>query len=551
MRFFPIDGLRASRRRGAGALFVLLAAVAIAAAAHPLIDSTPAPDVAADAGCAADQPCSCTSIMVGAAATTDGSVITSHTCDGNYRTWIDVRPARENGPGAMNEVVTGRLHNAYPGDRRGVEVRGSIPESPRSHAFINTAYPAMNEHQVGIGETTWGGRRELRSENGLFLIEELERLMLERATTAREAIAIADSLTAEHGYIDVGECLTVIDPTEVWQLEIIGPGEGRTGAVWVAARIPDDHVAVSANIPRIGEVELDDPDRFLASANLYSRAEELGLWDPASGEPFKFWQVYGGRDANHARREWRVLSLAAPSLGLDPEAPELPLSVKAERKLGPRDVMAMFRDTYEGTPYDPIGNLVVKDREGVERVSPEATPWMSRSEMALLNALEPGVVPRERTIAVSRCAYSTVIQARGWLPDPIGGIVWFGLDNPATTARIPLFAGITDVPPSFKRCDQHGFTTESAGWAFRRASRLAEVEWGSTRDEVMAVVMALEDRAFAELPDVEERALALYDVSPDSARAYLTTYSSDFARAAEQRYWELGDRFWARFARGF
>jgi dipeptidase len=490
--------------------------------------------------------------MVGRAATTDGSVMTSHTCDGNYRTWIDVRPARENEPGATNEIVTGRLHNEYPGDRRNVERRGEIPEAAVSHAFINTAYPAMNEHQVGIGETTWGGRREMRSDEGLFLIEELERLMLERATTAREAIAIADSLTAEHGYIDVGECLTIVDPQEVWQFEIIGPGEGRTGAVWAAARIPDDHVAVSANIPRIGEVDLSDPDRFMASANLRSRAIELGLWSPDDDEPFKFWRVYGRRDANHARREWRVLSLAAPSLGLDPEEPELPLSVKAERKLSPRDIMAMFRDTYEGTPYDPIGGLVVRDDEdGTERASPEATPWMSRAEQELLNTLEPGVVPRERTIAVSRCAYSTVIQARDWLPDPIGGIVWFGLDNPATTARIPLFAGITDVPPSFQRCDQHGFTTESAGWAFRRAARLAEVEWGSTRDDVMAVVMELEDRAFAELPAVEQRALELWRVDPDSARAFLTAYSGDFARAAEQRYWELGDRLWARFARGF
>lgn len=551
MRFLPVSGPRlpSSWRLGAFALLILGAGGALA---HPGTETSRRPaSLAADPGCDADHPCSCTSIMVGRAASTDGSVMTSHTCDGNYRTWIDVRPARQNEPGATNVVVTGRLHNAYPGDRRGVEVRGEIGETPESFAFINTAYPAMNEHQVGIGETTWGGRRELRSDDGLFLIEELERLMLERATTAREAIHIADSLTAEHGYIDVGECLTIVDPREVWQLEIIGPGAGRRGAVWVAARIPDDHVAVSANIPRIGEVELADPDRFLASDNVHSRAAELGLWDPDGAEPFSFWRVYGGRDANHGRREWRVLSLAAPSLNLDPDAPELPLSVKAEAKLSPRDIMAIFRDTYEGTPYDPIGNLRVRDRDGHESTSPEATPWMSRAARDLLNTLEPGIVPAERTIAVSRCAYSTVLQARDWLPDPIGGIVWFGLDNPATTARIPLFAGITDVPPSFKRCDQHGFSTESAGWAFRRAARLAEVEWGTTREEVAALVLELEDRAFAELPGVEQRALELYRADPDSARAFLTGYSSDFARATEARYWELGDRLWARFARGF
>jgi len=501
--------------------------------------------------CTPEDPCSCTSIVVGRKASADGSVITSHTCDGDYRTWIDIRPRRKNEPGAVNTIFTGLLHNAFPGDMRGVEKRGEIGEVPESYGFINTAYPAMNEHQLGIGETTFIGRLSMQSDSGLFLIEELERIMLERAKTAREAIRIADSLTAQYGFIDVGEALTIIDPQEAWLFEIVGPGKDRKGAVWAAVRIPDDHVAVSANVPRIGEVDLSDPNRMLASSNIFTRAQELGLWDPKSGKPFRFYEVYGDRDSNHARREWRVLSLAAPSLGLEPETPELPISVKAERKISVRDVMAMFRDTYEGTPYDPIGKLQVTDTAGNKFTSPEATPWMSNHMITLLNTLEPGIVPRERTIAVSRCAYSTVIQARSWLPDIVGGIVWFGLDNPATTSRIPLFAGITDVPPSFKRCDQKGFTTESAGWAFRRAARLAEIEWGSTRDMMADVVREFEERAFAELPELERRAVELYKKNPDSARAVLTKYSNDFARAAEKRYWELGDSLWTRFARGF
>ncbi|MEW5899941.1 MAG: C69 family dipeptidase, partial [Acidobacteriota bacterium] len=235
----------------------------------------------------------CTSIMVGRLATTDGSVITSHTCDGLFRTWLSVSPHRTNAPDAKNKVYGGRMRTKDPLDRRLLKELGEIPETAESFAFLDTAYPCVNEHQLAVGETTIFVRDGLRNlEGGIFHIEEIERLMLERCRTAREAIRLADELTKQYGYIDyMGECLTIADPKEVWHFEITGATPKHVGAVWAAVRIPDDHVGISANIPRIGEIDLNNPDRYMASSNVYSLAEEMGWWDPKSGKSFKFYEV--------------------------------------------------------------------------------------------------------------------------------------------------------------------------------------------------------------------------------------------------------------------
>jgi dipeptidase len=495
----------------------------------------------------------CTSITVGREATVDGSVITSQTCDGLFRTWLTVSPHRINKPGSMAPIYTGRMGGRSPREQRKLKVLGEIPEIAESFAFLDTAYPCMNEHQLAIGETTIFLRKELQNlENGLFRIEELERLMLERCRTAREAIRLADELTKRYGYVDYNaECLTIADPKEVWQFEIVGATPKCVGAVWAAVRIPDDHVGVSANMSRIGKLDLDNPDYFMASENIYSLAEEMGWWNSKAGQAFDFGRVYGGRGKRFTEREWRILSLAAPSLNLDPEADEIPFSVRADRKLSVRDIIAWLRDTYENTPFDKSRNLIIAHKEGKPVLSQVASPWMNRDLEALLNALKPGTITRSYTIPNNTCSYSTVIQSRDWLPDPIGGIAWFGFDNPAHGARMPLFCGITEVPPSFEVSGQHGFTTESASWAFRRVSRLAAVKWGMTGRLVEPLIRECEDQAFAELPDVEKKGLSLYQKDPESAKAFLTSYCGNFARAVTQRYWELGDLLWELFARDF
>jgi dipeptidase len=492
-------------------------------------------------------PEGCTSIMVGRLATTDGSVITSHTCDGNYRTWVRVVPAADHPDGATTKVVKGRMHTAFPEDLRGIEVLGEVPQVAHTYSYLDTAYPCLNEHQLAMGETTFGGRAELRSDQGIFYIEELQRLALERTRTARDAIRLMGSLALEHGYVDGGECLTVADPQEVWQFEILGPGQGRRGAVWAARRIPDGHVGVSANISRIGRLDLDDPDHCMASPNVESLAVELGLWDADGGEPFVFWKAYSGEKPFRAR-EFFVLNTLAPSLGLDFDtAEELPFSVAPERPLSARDVMAFFRQTYDGTRFELTRNLTVPNGEAEPARSPHVSPWTDRSEQALFNALKPGTVEFHRPIPVMYNAYNVVLQCRSWLPDPIGGLCWFGFDNPGTTPRAPLFCGITALPEDFAVCNQHGFRRDSAAWAFRRASRLACIKWGDNAAEVVRRIDRSEERALAEIPAIEQRALELMARDPAGARRVLTDYSVGFCRAMTHEYWDFGDALWPQY----
>jgi dipeptidase len=202
-------------------------------------------------------------------------------------------------------------------------------------------------------------------------------------------------------------------------------------------------------------------------------------------------------------------------------------------------------------------NLMVKKQRSDEMIkSPVANPWMSYYLRNLLNTLKPGAVERQRTIAISACSYSEVLQCRDWLPDEIGGIAWFSFDNPAQSPRIPIFAGVSKLPASFEICGQHRFRTDSACWWFRRANRLATVRWGDTKEYVEGAVKGFEDKAFTELPVIEEKILELYKngkskESVNKVKKYLTKYTNDFARAAMHKYWELGDKFWGMFARGF
>jgi dipeptidase len=498
----------------------------------------------------------CTSIMAGRLATTDSSVITAHTCDGNYRQWLKVMPGAKYPEGSTTKVYTGKMHTETSAETVGVTEKGEIPQAVETYAFLNTAYPCLNEHQLAIGETTIGGRKELFNSAGVFMIEEIERLMLERCTTARDAIKLAGELVKQYGYGDFGECITIADRKEVWQFEIFGSGLKEKAAIWAAARIPDDHIGVSANIPRIAEINLKDPDHFMASDNVISFAVEKGWYDPKSGQPFKFWKAYSGTKP-FAIREFFIFNSVAPSLGLKTDAEELPFSVKPEKKVSVRDILALYRQTYDGTEFDATKNLLVEDRRtGQPAKSPIANPFMSRELFALLNGLKPGAVDRTRTIAIAGCSYATVLQCRGWLPDPVGGVCWFAFDNPAESARIPIFAGVTELPASFEICAQHRFRTDSAAWAFRRANRLATVRWGDTREIVQKTIADFEERAFQELPFVEKIAAGLYGKgdNPEGLKKtgeYLTKYTNDFARAAMSTYWELGDRFWTQFARGF
>jgi dipeptidase len=513
----------------------------------------------------------CTSIQVGRLASTDGSVMTAHTCDGNYRQWVNIVPHGKYSEGARNKIYSGRMHTETPADVRGVLVKGEIPQVAETYAFFNTAYTAMNEAGLAIGETTIGGRRELYNPEGMFMIEEIERIILERCSTAREAVKLAGQLIKEYGYGDFGECITIADAKEVWQFEVFGEGPLQVGGVWAAVRIPDDHVGISANIPRISELDLKNPDRYMASENVYAVAEDLGFYDPKKGEPFKFWKAYsGGRP--YSMREFFVLSTVAPSLKLNMQMDELPFSVKAEKKLSVSDVLALYRQTYAGTEYDAGKNLMVPRRQmrrpgtpppggGQTPSQPEmirsplAQPWMSSDLIQLVNALKPGTIQSQRSIAISGCAYATVLQCRADMPPAVGTVCWFAFDNPGLSTRIPIYAGVTELPPAFEVCGQHRYRTDSAAWMFRRTNRLATLKWAAAEKIMMDNLLAFEKKALLEMPLVEKTYLDLAagknpDTLPFTPAEYLTKWCGDFAHAAMDKSNELGDQFMFYFRSG-
>ncbi len=499
----------------------------------------------------------CTSIMVGRLASTDGSVMTSHTCDGRYRTWLEVVPAMKFERDTVHHVYWGTLHSEAAWDMTNVIRKGEIPEVKSTFAFLSTAYPCLNEKQLAIGETTIYGRQELINTDGLFLIEELEKIALQRCTTARQAIELIGVLAEQYGYGDMAECITIADPKEVWQLEIAGSGAGKPSALWVAQRIPDDHVGIAANIPRISDVKFNDPDHFMTSKDLRKKAKELGYWD--GKEPFKFYKVIG-TGKPYAIREFYVLDKLAPGLALTMEMEELPFSVKPDSKLSVSDVMALFRETYEGTPYDMTQNLMVKvtrkDENGKEITdtvkSPAVNNWMNADLRTLINELKPGTIERQRTIAIAGCSYSHVIQCRDWLPEEVGAVAWFSFDNPGQSPRIPIFSGTMSLPESFRICGQHRYREDAAIWSFREANRLSTVNWERGRKLIEPAVEEMEQKALSEMSALEERVKGLVkDGKNDEARKAVTEYSNSFAFAAMTRWQEMKRTLWQMFGRGF
>ncbi len=499
----------------------------------------------------------CTTIMVGRLASADGSVMTSHTCDGNYRTWLGIIPAARHEKGTMHPVYWGTLHTEEAWDMTNVSKKGEIEEAPETFAYLSTAYPCLNEKQLAIGETTIYGREELRNESGLFLIEELQKIALQRCTTARDAIRLIGRLAEEYGYADLAECITIADPREVWHFEIAGSGKGKPSALWCAQRIPDDHVGICANIPRISTVDFNNPDMFMYSSNLKKAAKDLGYWD--GKEPLKFWKVINGKKP-FAIREYYVFSTLAPSLNLSFDAEELPFSVKPEKRLSAQDVMKFFRETYEGTQWDMTKNLMVtvkkKDASGnevEEKVkSPMASNWMNADWRNLINELKPGTIERQRTIAITGCSYSHVIQCRSWLPDEVGAVAWFSFDNPGQSPRIPIFSGVLRLPQSFNICGQQRYRTDAAIWAFRETNRLATVNWSKNRELIENAVKELEDKAIAELPLVENRVKELVSEGKhEEAGKYVTSYTESFAGLAMTRWQEMKVTLWGMYGRGF
>ncbi|MBN2103934.1 C69 family dipeptidase [bacterium] len=501
------------------------------------------------------RPDGCTTITVGKDASEDGSVMTSHTCDSHRtRSWLDIKPARKHSKESLAVIRKRELDDSRAMPAYKHTPVGEMAQVPLTHGFINTAYPCMNDHQLAVGESTFGGREILQSDSGWIDCQALVRLMMERCVTARQAIRLADSLTLRYGWIDEGECLTIADKKEVWHFEIVGPGKGKKGAVWAAQRVPDGHVSVNANASRIRQVDLFKKDFFMASQNLTQVAQDSGWWSPDEG-PFEFCYAYdpeGRLSLAARRREWRVFDLVSPSLHLHPESENYPFSVKPDTLVTLSKLMHIFQDYYENTPYNFIKDITVADDSGRVVISPLANPFMPY-DMNKIFKINGGWGWRgERTIARWYTMYATITQSRAWMPDAVGGLVWLAFDNVASSVYVPLYCGITDVALPYKTPGRvHGYNRKSAWWAFNRLGTLSAQRWGDMRHDVRSVWDSLQETFLVNQPDIEKRACRLYKKDPNNARQYLTQYSIRWGNEVVEKALQIGDSLWTKYDEKF
>ena len=507
----------------------------------------------------------CTDIVVGKKASVDGSVIVSHTgCGADCR--LLVVPAGRFRAGTTTPVYWGIQDVKKPLGTFG-EIIGRIPQAESTHAYLHSAYPHINEYQLAIAESTMSQREELRvdrdSGEQIITIEQAMAFALQRCKRAREAVHLITSLVEEYGFLPScgpeSEALCIADPDEVWILEVFSVGKGwkrgsgRLGALWAAQRLPEDHVAVIPNWSIIKEIDLEKPDWFMASKNYMQVAVDHGWYDPAAGKSFVWQEVYSPYPREWAvSRFWLFFSQMAPSLKKWPDKSSqhpakgydayhqyleplstYPFSVKPDRKISVRDVMEFQRSVFAGTIYDMTADtdwLVPDGKGGVTR-SPLTTPFPTADWRALLD------ITWRRN--VSRGGYGMVAQLRGWLPDPVGGVYWFYLDNQYTSTYVPIYCGVTDVSPLYKVYDPDRFDEKSARWAIDFVDNLLYLRWQEAIQDLRNLRDSLESRFFSELAEVDRKAVSMYKHSPRKARAYLTDHTISCMERVVEMYREL------------
>ncbi|MCF6169920.1 MAG: C69 family dipeptidase [Bacteroidales bacterium] len=501
-------------------------------------------------------PDACTSITVGKLATADGSVITSHTDDSHRtRSWIDIVPPEKHKKGAVVPMYKRVKNDSLAMPAYGHKHIGDIPQVAETYGYINTAYPSLNTKQLGIGESTFGGRNELQSDEGLIDCQRLCRLMLERETTARGAIRLAGELLKEYGWNDYGEALTIADKNEVWHFEVVGPGKGKVGAVWVAQRVPDDHVSVNVNASTIKEIDLENKDYFMASENIFQVATSNGWYNPEE-ESFRFCYAYAPHSRTSfasRRREWRVFDLLAPSLKLDPNAENFPFSVKPDTLVTLEKLISVFKDYYQDTPFDMRKTLTVTDENGKTVISPLASPHMPYDANKLFKINGGWGWLGERTIARWYTMYATIIQLRNWLPDEIGGVEWLAMDNVASSIYVPVYGSVTDLPGQYKTPGRvNGYTLNSAWWIFNRLGTLAAQRWGDMHKDVDAVWEPLQLEFIREQKEIDAEALKLYKKKKlQETIEFLNNYSNKQGEKVMNEAIRLGDFLWTKYDEKF
>lgn len=477
----------------------------------------------------------CTNLMVTRGASADGSVMITYTCDGEFHPHLERLDAADHAPGDSLEITS------WSG-----EVRGKVAQVPHTYAVVDL----INEHQVAIGETTFDGREELQNPDGLLHYWDLMMLALQRARTAREAVEVITSLVAEYGYRSTGESFSIGDPAEVWYLEMIGPGPGGDGAHWVALRVPDGMICAHANKARIGAFPLDDPENCLYSPEVISFAIDQGYYDPASGEPFRYCAAYCPDTPKNQRyaggRVWSLFRRAAPSREFSDDyfrgvagAEPYPLWIEPDEKLSLAGVFSLMRDHFEGTLYDMTRGL---------DAGPYGSPYRWRPIYWEVDETE---YMWERPISTQQTGFSFVSQSRAHLPDPVGGVLWYGVDDTYLTCYTPLYCCIRDLPASYTRGRLREFSWDSAWWIFNFVSNIANLRYQDMIVDIQAVQSELESAAMTLQPAVEQAAVALHETAPDLTADYLTNYSVVQAEAVAARWKRLGEDLLTKYNDGY
>ncbi|CAI5711946.1 unnamed protein product [Hyaloperonospora brassicae] len=522
-------------------------------------------------------------IAVGRNATVDGSTLVAHTDDAGSGA-ADLRlvrvPAQDFDEGAVRHVYN--FHAGYPrlvATGRGPEYEpkneheqlmtslGQIAQVPHTYGYFDQDYGFMNEVQLSIGESTSGARTAGWPKDAgphgynVFGIGELTKVALERCDSARCAIQTMGDLAVQYGfysedsgnpahpgYVSSAETLGLTDRYgEVWVFHVL-TGPQNASAVWAAQRVLDTHVVVVANGFVIREMDLDDPEHFMASDNVHSFAREMGWWKPEEST-FDFTAVYASPTPNPVRamymgrRMWRVFDLVAPSLQLDsrlghyPEFPTYPFSVKPDRALDVSAVTHLLRDYFQGTPYDLSKGLAA---------GPFGLPmrW---------GGGDKGVVGNwERPVSMYRTVYSFVLQARAHLPDAIGGVAWYGQSSPHASVYVPFSCAQREVPSAYVLGKESEFTPGSAWWAFSFVNNWSMIRFDAISKDVRARIADLQSWCFAERKAMEHHVTAHADsLTAPEVLAHLQERSNRLASKVVDEWWAFAWTLVGKFTDGY
>ena len=468
----------------------------------------------------------CTSFLVGKAASADGSAFITYNAD-DYGMFLGLchYPAGKHAKGEMLQI--------YDWDTK--EYHGQIPQAAETYNVRGN----INEYQVTIGETTFGGREEMVDTTGILDYGSLIYIALQRSKTAREAISVMTRLVETYGFCSEGETFTICDPNEAWIMEMMGKGPGSKGVVWVAVRIPDDAICAHANQSRIRTFDQKDKKNVMFSKDCIKFARSKG-WFTGKDKDFSFCDVYAaptfsGRRACEARvwsffNRFGDMDKYLPYVeGKVKDAEPMPLWIVPNKKVSLQDLEASMRDHYEGTPFD-LGNDL---GQGVWEMPYRPTPLSFKVDgKAYFN---------ERPVSTQQTAFSYVSQMRSWLPRQIGGVLWFGNDDGNMVAYTPIYCGNTVQPECYNTpgADAVTFSDKNAFWVCNWVSNMVYPRYSQMFPSLKEVRDSLDNSYIANQGEIEKQALKLYGESEQKAVDYLTDYSNTQAQQMLARWKEL------------